>query len=303
MILCCGEALIDMIPSGDDPMEYRACPGGAALNAALALGRLGQKCGLMAGVSTDPFGSFLEQTMRDNAVGTGTLIRSDRPTTLAFVHLQNGDASYSFYDQASAGRQLEVSDLPDLPVPPAAMLMGGISLASDPCGATWEALASRSAGSTVLMLDPNIRSALITEPTRMRERLDRMLALADIVKVSEEDLDWLAQGDPQQWITDTARQSLLLVSRGERGASAYTPNGSVAEASAPASRVVDTVAAGDTFNAAFLTWLSENRLLARTALPDLTSIQLERALSFACSVASLSVERRGANPPCRNELP
>ncbi|MCI5097794.1 MAG: carbohydrate kinase [Rhodobacteraceae bacterium] len=302
MILCCGEALIDMIPSGGGPMEYRACPGGAALNAALALGRLGQNCGLVAGISTDPFGSFLEQTLRDNAVDTSTLIRSDRPTTLAFVHLQNGDASYSFYDQASAGRKLQVADLPDLPVPPTAMLMGGISLASDPCGATWEALAGRSAGNTVLMLDPNIRSALITDPPRMRARLERMLALADIVKVSEEDLDWLAPGDPEQWITETARQSLLLVSRGERGASAYTPKGLVVEAAAPESRVVDTVAAGDTFNAAFLTWLSENGLLERPSFQDLTTIQLERALSFACSVASLSVERRGANPPWRGEL-
>jgi fructokinase len=303
MILCCGEALIDMIPSGDDPMEYRACPGGAALNAALALGRLGQKCGLMAGVSTDPFGVFLEQTLRDNAVGTSTLIRSDRPTTLAFVHLQNGDASYSFYDQASAGRQLRVADLPDLPVFPVAMLMGGISLASEPCGAAWEALASRSAGNTVLMLDPNIRPALITDPPRMRARLERMLALADIVKVSEEDLDWLARGDVERWIADVARQSLLLVSRGAHGASAYAPNGAFADVEAPASRVVDTVEAGDTFNAGILTWLSENGLLGRAALPDLTSLQLEHALWFGCSSASLSVARRGANPPWRSELP
>jgi fructokinase len=303
MILCCGEALIDMIPSGDDPMIYRACPGGAALNASLALGRLGQRCGLMAGISTDPFGRFLEDTLLANQVGTGGLIHSDRPTTLAFVLLENGDATYSFHDEGSAGRQLQLADLPQLATPPKAVLMGGISLASEPCGTAWEAFASQITGTSVLMLDPNIRPALIPDPGQLRDRLGRMIGMADIVKLSEEDLHWLAQGAPDKWIAEVCQHALFMLTRGGQGATVYGPNETQVDVPAPGACVVDTVAAGDTFNAAVLTWLSEQGLLNPGALPQLTRSNLVDALRFACSAASLSVERQGANPPWRSELP
>ena len=142
MILCCGEALIDMIPdqAGAGGSAYRPHPGGAVFNTAIALGRLGAPVGLLSGVSTDPFGQQLHDSLARDGVSTELLIRSDRLTTLAMVHLIDGSATYSFYDENSAGRMISTADMPALPDQVSALFFGGISLAAEPGADTYAGL-------------------------------------------------------------------------------------------------------------------------------------------------------------------
>ena len=115
MILCCGESLIDMIPTAAEGGQTGFVPhsGGAVFNTAIGLGRLGVPVGMLSGVSTDQFGAQLVAALHASRVDTSNLVRSDRLTTLAMVHLVDGKATYTFYDENSAGRMVEIADLPD----------------------------------------------------------------------------------------------------------------------------------------------------------------------------------------------
>ncbi len=193
MILCCGEALIDMLPRETTAGEAAFAPyaGGAVFNTAIALGRLGAPAGFFSGLSTDLFGVQLAETLAASQVETDLCARSDRPTTLAFVRLTNGQASYAFYDENTAGRLLAPADLPALPDRVSTLFFGGISLVNEPAAATYEALMAREAPRRVTMLDPNIRPGFIADAAAYRARIGRMIALADILKLSDEDLHWL----------------------------------------------------------------------------------------------------------------
>ena len=127
MILSCGEALIDMLPRQSTEGEAAFAPyaGGAVFNTAIALGRLGVPSGFLSGVSTDLFGEVLTDTLAASKVDTSLLIRSGRPTTLAFVKLVAGQASYAFYDENTAGRMIAPADLPAIPASVSAMFFGG----------------------------------------------------------------------------------------------------------------------------------------------------------------------------------
>ncbi len=166
MILSCGEALIDMLPRETTLGEPAFSPyaGGAVFNTAIALGRLGAPSGFFTGLSTDLFGEILDQTLAASRVDTALCARSARPTTLAFVKLVNGQATYAFYDENTAGRLLSEADLPALPDSIGTLFFGGISLVNDPAASSYEALQTRAArDGRVTMIDPNIRPGFITD--------------------------------------------------------------------------------------------------------------------------------------------
>ncbi|MFZ1481259.1 MAG: carbohydrate kinase, partial [Paracoccaceae bacterium] len=200
MILSCGEALIDMLPRISTTGEACFAPyaGGAVFNTAIALGRLGAPSAFFSGVSTDMLGEILAETLAASKVDTRFLARSGRPTTVAFVKLVDGQATYAFYDEGTAGRMLSLDQLPTLPVDVTALFFGGISLVNDPAAATYEALQARECGARVTMIDPNIRPGFIEgKEAGYRARIGRMIARADLVKLSDEDLHWLeGAGDP-----------------------------------------------------------------------------------------------------------
>ena len=130
MILSAGEALIDMLPRETTAGEAAFAPhaGGSVFNTAIALGRLGAPSAFFSGLSTDLFGTVLEEALAASKVDAGLAHRSDRPTTLAFVTLTNGQARYAFYDENTAGRMLSPEDLPRLPETITTCFFGGISL-------------------------------------------------------------------------------------------------------------------------------------------------------------------------------
>ncbi|WP_282151982.1 carbohydrate kinase family protein [Ruegeria atlantica] len=308
MILCCGEALIDMIaePTVSGSRGFVPHSGGAVFNTAIALGRLGAPAGLLTGLSTDLFGQQLADALQASHVEASHVIRSDRPTTLAFVQLLDGHATYSFVDENSAGRMLMPEDMPKQLPAVSALYFGGISLACEPCADAYAALLERHGSDRAVMLDPNIRPGFIKDQTRYRTRLNRMIAQSDIVKVSDEDLDWIVPG-PETLAEKVplllqAGPSVVIVTRGSDGASGYLADGSETSVPVKAVEVVDTVGAGDTFNAGVLAELDRAGRLTKANLRTLGPDVLRAALAKGADVAAITVSRAGANPPWAHEL-
>ncbi len=307
MILSCGEALIDMLPRTSTEGEACFAPyaGGAVFNTAIALGRLGAPSAFFSGVSNDMLGEILADTLIASRVDTRYLARSDRPTTVAFVKLVNGQATYAFYDEATAGRMLSEADLPTLPADVDTLFFGGISLVNDPAASTYETLQARESAARVTMIDPNIRPGFLAgKEADYRARISRMIARADIVKLSDEDLHWLeGQGD----LTTLARGILtrgpkvVFITEGANGARAVTARQDIFVAAQKVA-VVDTVGAGDTFNAGVLAALHRAGALTKAAIASLDDAALTAALTLGTRAAAVTVSRAGANPPWASEL-
>ena len=305
MILCCGEALIDMLPRTSTEGEacYAPYAGGAVFNTAIALGRLGAKIGFYSGIAQDMMGEVLTETLVNSKVDTSTVVYSDRPSTVAFIKLVDGQATYAFYDENTAGRMLSKDDLPT-EVAADTLFFGGISLPVDPCGATYEALCHREAANTVIMIDPNIRPGFIRDEATYRARIEGMLAVADIIKVSDEDLTWLfGEGDmmdhAKKLISNGAK--LVCITEGAKGSYGITAE-NVVFVEAQKATVVDTVGAGDTFNAGVLASLQSAGKLTKAAVAELDEETIRTALSLGNRAAAVTVSRAGANPPWSNEL-
>lgn len=302
MILCAGESLIDMVPEDG---AFRPLAGGSVYNTAIALGRLGEDAAYLWPISRDPFGDVLLRPLSEAGVNTDLCPRTDRLTTLALVTLNGGEARYSFYDEGSAGRMLKPDDIPALPEDIQAIFAGGISLVPDPCGAAIEALIERNGDRLPVMLDPNIRPFFITDADAYRARLARLIARADIVKLSGDDLEWLY---PHEAPEDAARKvleqgpRLVLQTGGAAGARAHWSGDPVA---APAIRttVADTIGAGDTFNAGVLASLRRQGVLSKAGLAAITAERIAAALTLGAQAAAITVSRPGANPPWAHEMP
>jgi fructokinase len=307
MILSCGEALIDMLPRTSTQGEACFAPyaGGAVFNTAIALGRLGAPSAFFSGVSNDMLGELLADTLTASKVDTQYLARSDRPTTVAFVKLVSGQATYAFYDEATAGRMLSEADLPELSPDITALFFGGISLVNDPAASTYATLLAREAPTRVTMIDPNIRPGFIAgKEAAYRARIERMVAQADIVKLSDEDLHWLeGQGDLTALARGILRKGpkVVFITEGASGARAVTAGQDIFVAAQKVT-VVDTVGAGDTFNAGVLAALHQTGALTKSGVNDLSDATLTAALSLGTRAAAVTVSRAGANPPWAAEL-
>jgi fructokinase len=226
------------------------------------------------------------------------------PTTLALAEVdERGAATYRFYTEGTSAPGLEPeAALATLPERVDILHVGTLGLVLDPMASALEALAARLAGRAVVMVDPNCRPSAIADPAAYRARLDRVLAGADVVKVSEEDVAWLAPDVP---VREGARgllahgPAVVLLTRGPEGATVLTSGADVA-VPAPPVRVVDTIGAGDAFSGGWLAWWSARG-------PDRAGLaQLDRvveATRFACLVAARTCARAGASPPRRDELP
>jgi len=306
MILCCGEALIDMLPRTTTEGEAAFAPyvGGAVFNSAIALGRLGAPAGFFSGLSSDLFGGQFREALGASKVSSTYAHTSPRPTTLAFVRLTNGQATYTFYDENTAGRMLTVDDLPKLGTEIEAMLFGAISLISEPAGSAYEEFMRREHESRVMMLDPNIRPNFIPDKAKHLRRIREMMAMADIVKLSDEDLKWFDEAGSHEdvvrnWLDRGPK--LIVVTHGGEGAVGYSKSHKVTVMPQKV-QVVDTVGAGDTFNAGILASLHEQGLLTKAAIGDLPEDAIRKALELGARAAAVTVSRAGANPPWRHEI-
>jgi fructokinase len=309
MIVVSGEALMDVFAAGDTPtgLMLDARIGGSPLNVAIGLRRLEQAAAFFGAVSTGFLGDRLMKALLDERVETACVERIAAPTTLGLVGLDvRGVPSYAFYGEAAADRQLPLSALDRVPAAQA-YHFGSYAMVVEPVASTQRALVERECSRAVIAYDPNIRLNVEPDIERWRQTLTWMSRRTHVLKVSDEDLALLyPQADvhalARSWIEAGVR--LVVVTRGSQGAWAWTAQHHLVAAPVPV-QVVDTVGAGDTFQAALLTALAEAQLLNTTALASstlLTEATVRQLLAFATQAAALTCTRRGADLPRRNEL-
>jgi fructokinase len=301
LIVVAGEALVDLVPrSGDELIGH---PGGGPYNVSRTIGRLERPVTFLGRLSSDGFGRRLRRELEADGVGTDTVVATDAPTTLAVVEFDAaGHATYRFYaDGTSAPGLTGEAAMAVLPERVETLCLGTLGLVFEPIATTLEQVAARAGEDTLVALDPNIRPATVGDPHAYRERLDRLLRRADVLKASDHDLEWLLPGRPP---ADAARALLgpagavALVTLGAEGALVVTADDVVA-VEAPRVEVVDTIGAGDAFMGAFLAdWRARGLGRAELAGRD----ELVEATRFACRVAAITCTRAGADPPRRGEL-
>jgi fructokinase len=307
MFVVCGEALFDVFAAGETTtgLTLDARIGGSPFNVAVGLSRLGQSASFLGGVSKGFLGERLLRALADEAVGTACVQLQDAPTTLSLVGVDaSGVPSYSFYGQGAADRLWSALERP-LPEGTRALQFGSYAMVVEPVASAQRALVERERGHCLIAYDPNVR--LNVEPDRAvwRATLDWMAARAHLIKVSDEDLALLYPGEAAADLAAAWRAAgavAVVVTRGGEGAWAWTPAGALTIAPQKV-KVIDTVGAGDTFQAALLTALSELGALSPAALAALDAPRWQAALDFAARAAAITCSRRGADLPRRAELP
>jgi fructokinase len=308
MFLVCGEALFDLFmePAAGFDLRFDGRIGGSPFNVAVGLARLDRPAALFTGLSTDFLGRRLAAALAADGVDTGFLLRKDAPTTLSLVGLTvDGVPDYAFYGRGAADRSIEIAELPRLDGGVTALHFGSFSLVVRPAGDALAALAARESRHRLISVDPNVRLNVEPDLGVWRTRIAALAAYADLIKVSSEDLAALYPGRPtegmaEEWLDGGVR--LVVVTRGGEGAVAFTGRDRVA-VPPEAVAVVDTVGAGDAFQAALLCALDELGYASRAGLESLSQATIERCLAFATRAAAITCTRRGAALPTRRELP
>jgi fructokinase len=311
MYLVCGEALFDFFSEDDasglaSKVNFKAIAGGSPFNVAVGLRRLGVDAALFAGLSTDYLGRRLRQVLQDEGVRPDYLADFAAPTTLAMVAVgANGSPQYSFRGEGCADRQLKLEHLPELGPEVRGLHIGSFSLVVQPIADTLLALVQRESGKRLISLDPNVR--LNPEPNidLWRSRVATLVELADLIKVSDEDLSLLYPGqDPQRviegWLQH--RCQVVFLTRGGEGATVFSRSHGSWSVPACSVKMADTVGAGDTFQAALLTWLTEQQLDSVEGVQSLAREQIDGMLKFAVRAAALTCSKAGPDLPYRRQL-
>jgi fructokinase len=301
VIVVCGEALIDMIQSGDG--TQRATPGGGPFNTARALARLGVPTAFLGRLSEDAFGRELASLLAADGVDLRLASTGPEKTTIAVADVDSeGFAEYQFVVQGTSAPNLTEDALPPhLDSDVNALHLGTLGLVLEPMAETLIGLVDRERDGRMVMVDPNIRVGLVPDD-EYRDRLRHVVSCSSIVKASDTDFEWLYPGlAPQDAAEDLLREgiALVVVTLGAEGAFGAHRDIRVS-VKAPEVEVVDTIGAGDSFGAALLAWL-HNHGAIRSDL-SLERDELEAALSYACLAAAVTCSRPGADPPWKREL-
>ena len=300
-VVTLGEMLIDFVPTTIgtkliDTPAFKKAPGGAPANVAVGLSRLGVSSAFLGKVGADAFGAFLQKVLDDNGVDTGGLVFTDQArTALAFVSLlPDGERDFLFYRHPSADMLYEPSEVDHERIRQAKILhFGSISLIDEPSrSATLAALATAKDHNVLVSYDPNLRLALWPDANTAREGILSVWDLANVIKVSEEELIFLAGHDSIDRAVQSLwheRLKLLVVTQGPKGCryetgsfSGYVPGFIV--------RAIDTTGAGDGFVAGLLVGLCHD--------PDVIfeEHRLSQVCKFANAVGALTSTQLGAIP-------
>lgn len=187
-----GEALIDFTAAEGGTLAFLGHEGGSPLNTAVACARLGQPTGFLTQLSTDLFGERLVAFLERNGVDTRLILRSDAPSTLAFVERTPQTNRYAFYTRGSADATWAPEPLPQLPAECRFLHFGSISLLQEPASSRIADLVAAHTRRCVIVFDPNVRPSLIPDMAAYRARVSEWFAMADLVKLSDEDAALLA---------------------------------------------------------------------------------------------------------------
>ncbi|QFQ97005.1 carbohydrate kinase [Streptomyces phaeolivaceus] len=298
---CVADAFTDPARSTPAHLALNVLPGGGPANTAVALARLGTPTRLLARISHDVFGTLFSSHLTASGVDlTGSVTTAPEPSTLAVAALDNtGQAAYSFFADGAADWQWTPDELtataPDRDT--VAVHTGSLALIRQPGGSHIEDHLADVREHATVSIDPNVRPLLVP-PSAYRQRLHHWCTLADILRLSEDDLALLLPGATPEQVCDTWHEAgarLVVITLGERGALASL-DGHRVTVPAPAVNVVDTVGAGDSFTAGLLHRLCALGHLGGR-LDTLTLDDTADACTFAARVAARTCSVPGADPP------
>ncbi len=309
MFIVCGEALFDVYLEQDYAgakkiprhLSLQAHVGGSPLNVAVGMARLGQASALLTGLSHDFLGDHLHAVLQEEGVSTRFICRKTAPTTLSFIQQDAaGVPSYAFYGNAAADRVLTPEDLANFDFTEiSGVHLGSYSMVVQPAADAYLKLLKSQAGGGLVSLDPNVRLNVEPNLDIWRKRLDELLPLLNVLKLSDEDLHYLYPEHQPEEIIQRWQQvhdiQLLALTRGSQGATLWSKQAHV-NIKAPSVAVVDTVGAGDTFQAALLDGL------LRSGIWPNSEAQLRDLGTFAVTAAAITCSRRGADLPSRKEI-
>ena len=307
MLLSCGDALVDFLPvkSADGRDATVSVVGGSCLNIAVGMARLGAPAGFVGGISTDLFGRMIADHASASQVDLRYATRSAHQTTLAFVRHVGGEPQYAFYDEATASRNwsYQRGSIPLDEIE--AIHVGSTTLANDNGAIQALAMIEDVGGSTTISFDPNCRPNLVRHKARYVDQMNAFAAAADIVRMSDADFEFLYGGNDYGERAKSliaAGTSLVVVTRGINGAQAWHKAAGLVKVEAPTISVMDTIGAGDSFQAALLFALRAIGRIKRNALAEMNAGELDRTLSFASACAAVTCSRAGADPPRQSDV-
>jgi len=302
MFVVVGEALVDLVGQRGS-RTLVAHPGGSPANVALGLARLGNQVTLMTRLGRDSLGEMISTHLQASGVRVDGGPGEGTSTSLAIATLAAGSATYDFRIE------WDVGELAPLPIETRCLHTGSLATALEPGSSHVEDLMMREheRRRVTISYDPNVRPALLGTPDRARPSIERLVALCDVLKVSDEDLLWLY---PDRHDEDAAREwlgrgpALVVVTRGNRGVYAVTAALQVRRPAMPID-LVDTVGAGDSFTSGLLDGLRRADLIGgsrRDALAEVDESTLVSVVDEAALVAAITCSRPGADPPTRAEV-
>jgi fructokinase len=309
VVAVAGEALIDLVPAGREGL-FEAVPGGSPANVAVGLARLGVPVRLLARIAADPLGRRIRAHLAGNGVDLSWAVKAGEPTSLAIVTLgPDGSPEYDFRVDGTADWQWRDAELVGVLDGRVAALHGGSLAFTMPPGA--DALArlfERARASATVSYDPNCRPLLMGAPEAVRDRVQALVALADVVKVSAEDLAWLHPGQAPEQVAEAwlaTGPAVVAVTLGPGGVIAAARGAEMVRRPGRRVEVVDTVGAGDSFMSALLAGLHRRGLLGverRARLGAVDAGTLAGVLDEAVLASAITCSRHGADPPTAQEL-
>lgn len=316
MLLSCGDSLIDMFVAPADKSDSKQSDttrisvegvvGGSPMNVAFGMARLGHKSRYLTKLSSDLFGKRIAQFLESNSVDRSLSVATELNTTLAMVETTaDGSAQYVFYIDNTADVALEVEELPaGLPDDVRIVHFGSYSTAVEPVAGTLSYLAERESSNRVISYDPNLRLSIEPDVGVWKSSFEKFAASANLIKASDEDIASLyGKNGEDNFVADCFSHGaqLVYVTRGPDGGSAFSSSGESAVADGVSVSVIDTVGAGDTFQAAILHWLCDKKHIGNGAEIE-GSVDLQGSLAFATKAAAITCSRRGADLPVLSDL-
>jgi fructokinase len=309
VVAVAGEALIDFVPAGRNGL-FEAAPGGSPANVAVGLARQEVPTRLLARIADDLLGHRLRAHLDGNGVDLSHVVRAAEPTSLAIVAVgRDGVVEYDFRVEGTADWQWAEHELGGaLDGNVVALHAGSIALTMPPGADVLQRLLAGARKDLTVSYDPNCRPLLMGSPGAVRGRIDALVGLADVVKASADDLDWLLPGRPPEQVAEAwlARgPSLVVITLGPSGLLAATRQAGVLRVPGRVVEVVDTVGAGDACMAALLAGLHRRDLLGASRRADLLAVDaatLQEVADEAVLAAAITCTRHGADPPTSADL-
>ena len=308
MIVVGGENLIDyvQISEADELPVYRAIPGGSCYNVAIAAARQGQQVSYITPISNDSLGNILASRLEADGVKV-LAPRVQEPTSLAVVSLNDRQPSYQFYRADTAERKITSQMLNEItPASIKIFHVGSVALIDGQDADLWERkFCELGEQGVITSLDPNIRELLVKNKQQYLDRLKRMSKYANILKLSDEDFNYMVPEvsleDAFDEICKTTKAEIIVLTMGEKGARVKTREFSFEVSAAVCDPLIDTVGAGDTFMGTILAEVNEKKVSA-TTLSNMGQTELVNIIERASKAAALNCETAGCNPPYKHDF-